>query len=80
MNLQAANLRTDGPAISGSFHSATKKGAAAVLREANDALQIGYDLVGVEKIEKDTVLFVLYRKRPQQSPAQKRGEASLTGD
>ncbi len=73
-------LRINGPIISGSFHSATKKGAIAVLREANEALELGYDLVGVEKVEKDTLLFALYRKRPQKTLQAGGGEASLTGD
>ena len=70
------NLRIDGPPISGSFHSATRKGAAAVLKEANDAVSLGYELVGVEVIESGAVLFVIYKKRERTRPR----EALLVGE
>ena len=59
-------LNENSPPICGALHPATKAGFVALLREANDALTIGYDLIGLFPIEKQ--MGVVYRKRTVVSP------------
>jgi len=60
-------LSEKGPPICGALHPMTKDGFVAMLREANDALTIGYELIGLFPIEKK--MGVVYRKRTVGSPA-----------
>jgi hypothetical protein len=64
--------------ICGSLHPATREGFVAMLREANEALTAGYDLIGLERIEKQ--LGAVYRKRDQSLTALQNDRPALVGE
>lgn len=57
INFHESNL----PPICGSLHPATRTGFLQMLVEANQALTAGFDLIGLERIDRQ--LGVVYKKR-----------------